>query len=511
MLTRGSGILLHISSLPSEFGIGDLGPAAYRFVDFLYTGRQRYWQVLPLNPTSPFLGNSPYSSPSAFAGNALFLSPELLLEDGLLTDHDLALSRIPVADKVDYHDVHQRKFGLLEKAFLNFQASPQDWQEDFAVFFEDHAWWLEDYALFMILKEYHHGAVWNHWAAEIRDRHQGAMDECCRQFMTNLQRIHFQQFLFCKQWAALKTYADERQVRIIGDIPIYVSLDSADVWAHPALFKLKRDQSPSYVTGVPPDHFSATGQRWGNPVYEWKRHKETGYDWWMKRIYHNLNFFDLVRIDHFRGFAAFWQIPANAMTAVNGEWQAGPGDDFFQKLKTMHPEPPIIAEDLGIITPDVTAMMQRFGFPGMKVLIFAFNGRNETHSYIPENFPRNCVVYTGTHDNNTVLGWYLHDATEREKENLTDYLKETPAPEIVSWELIKLAMHSVADIALIPMQDILRLDGSARMNTPGTVSGNWQWRMAPDALTNNLSDDLALLTRESGRGVFEQHPVVSSY
>jgi 4-alpha-glucanotransferase len=509
MLTRGSGILLHISSLPSEFGIGDLGPAAYRFVDFLHASKQRYWQILPLNPTNPFLGNSPYSSHSAFAGNPLFISPDLLVQDKFLTDQEVAPYRLPVTDEVDYHDVNQRKFGLLEKAFLNFQSASHHWQEAFASFFEDHAYWLEDYALFMLLKEYHQGAVWNQWSSEIRDRHQGAMDEYRRQFAAHLQRIYFQQFLFCKQWATLKAYGNQRHVQIIGDIPIYVNFDSSDVWAHPTLFKLKRDRSPSYVAGVPPDYFSATGQRWGNPVYDWKHQKETGYDWWMKRVYHNLTFFDLIRIDHFRGFVAFWQIPVNATTAIQGEWQSGAGDDFFQKLQKVYPQLPIIAEDLGIITPDVTAVMERFGFPGMKVLMFAFSGDNKTHPYIPDNFTRNCVVYTGTHDNNTVLGWYLHDITEREKENLRDYLKEPPVPELIAWQLIELAMHSLADIALIPMQDLLGLDDSARMNTPATVSGNWQWRMSPEALTKDLADSLARLTKESGRDLWTLHPSIT--
>ncbi len=503
MLKRGSGILLHISSLPSPYGIGDLGPSARRFVDFLHQSGQTYWQVLPLNPTDTVYGNSPYSSYSAFAGNTLFISPEMLVEDGWLLQEDLsgALSGFP-QENVNYAAVTEYKTELFPPAYLRFKRQAGEHKE-YQEFCAANAFWLEDYAAFVAFKEHFAGKSWDTWPDGIRSRTPQAVNALCAQLSEAIARVKFLQYVFFKQWFALKHECRQKNIRLIGDIPIYVNYDSADVWANPKLFKLDETSRPRFVAGVPPDYFSETGQRWGNPLYDWEALRTSGYDWWVKRVRHNFDNFDLIRIDHFRGFVGYWQIPADEKTAVRGRWIPGPGDDFFRHLQKTFTQLPIIAEDLGIITPDVTDTMQKFDFPGMKVLLFAFAGDIKTHPYIPDNYPSHCVAYTGTHDNNTIQGWLRHDATKGERENFFSYLGTKDRNGHVHWDLIGRIMKSQADIAVIPMQDILGLGGEARMNKPATTSGNWQWRLSQDALTPHLTEKLRHITEISQRaGVY---------
>jgi 4-alpha-glucanotransferase len=497
MKRRGSGILLHITSLPSPYGIGDLGPEAYRFADFLAETKQSFWQVLPLDPTDTAHGNSPYSSISAFAGNPLLISPQLLVERDLLTPAELdAPSFSP--ERVNYWAATQYKEKLLQSAYN--RQKQQGKEHAFEKFCHDHAFWLEDYTLFKVLKQHFQGAIWSHWPAEIRDRDAQALQRCKEQFQEQIVKEQFLQYLFFTQWAALQDYCNNKGIQIIGDIPIYVHYDSVDVWAHPELFKLAAEKQPVVVAGVPPDYFSATGQRWGNPVYNWNILQNTRYAWWVKRVKHNLSLFNLVRLDHFRGFVAYWEVPAGEPTAINGKWVEGPAVDFFFTLLTHFPYLPLIAEDLGLITPDVREVMHHFAFPGMKVLLFAFGGDLSTHPYIPHNYTPEYVVYTGTHDTNTVQGWFKNEAQPAEKKRLFAYIGREVPPEQVHWELIRLAMMSVANTAIIPMQDILGLGTEARMNLPSTPEGNWEWRLVPGQLTPALRQQLFDMTVMYGRG-----------
>jgi len=498
LLTRGSGILLHVSSLPSIYGIGDLGPSAFAFVDFLHASGQRYWQVLPLNPTETIYGNSPYSSYSAFAANPFFISPELLLKEGWLEPGDLEEMPALPADKVDYHKVGVLKSRLMACACRRFPGKTSG-QPAYEKFCRQHAFWLDDFALFFVLKEHFEGKTWNQWPENVRRRDPAALKEYRNEFREKIQQYKLEQFFFYTQWNALKAYCASKQVRLIGDIPIYVNFDSADVWTRPELFKLDDDLQPVAVAGVPPDYFSETGQRWGNPIYRWDVLKDSRYDWWVKRIKHNLTMFDYIRIDHFRGLVGYWEIPASETTAIKGKWVAGPVDDFLQTLREQLPTMAVIAEDLGIITPDVTAAMERFGLPGMKVLLFAFGGETATHPYIPENYTRNFVAYTGTHDNNTVKGWWLQDATPPEKKNLQNYLGHPVSVDDLPWEMITILSRSVADVVITPMQDVLGLGGEARMNTPATTQHNWQWRLSSQISDLSLSRKLADLARATGR------------
>lgn len=497
---RASGILLHVTSLPSAFGIGDLGPGAYRFVDFLAETDQSYWQILPLNPTDLAFGNSPYSSASAFAASTLLISPELLLKDGWLKEGDFKSFPKFHEDKTDYAASGIYKKHLLDRVFEHFKkskAAPPS-LEEFAKFCLENQLWLEDYALFVALKEHFHGKVWSKWPQELCHRKPAALSKIKEKFSEGITRVKFFQYLFFKQWARLKTYAQSKGVQLIGDIPIYVNYDGSDVWAHPHLFKLDGDLNPTCVAGVPPDYFSATGQRWGNPVYDWRRLKETHYRWWIDRIGHNLKLFDYARIDHFRGLIACWEIPSDEKTAVNGHWQDVPYEDFFTALFKKFPALPLIAEDLGVITPDVTAAMHHFGFPGMKVLLFAFGGNPSSNPYMPGNHIKNCVVYTGTHDNNTARGWFEHDMREEEKKNLLNVF-ENPNADNVSQAFVSMAMESTANTVIIPMQDILGLGQEARMNVPGTARGNWEWRLKAEAITDSLTKELLKMTKHSKR------------
>jgi 4-alpha-glucanotransferase len=498
MKQRGSGILLHITSLPSSYGIGDLGPWAYRFADFLAETRQGFWQILPLNPTSCSYGSSPYHSYSAFAGNPLLISPDLLVRDGVLTQEDLGEVPSFSNKRVDYETVTRCKVRLLQKAFQRYQGRTST-DHEFERFIDDNAEWLEDYSLFVALRVYFREVAWGDWPSEVRDRREEAIQEWKMKLREQIVMEQFFQYLFFKQWSALKQYCDSKNILINGDLPIYVSTDSADVWANPDIFKLDDEKRPTDVAGVPPDYFSSTGQRWGNPVYRWDVLKATRYAWWVRRIQHNLKHFGCLRLDHFRGFVSYWELPASEATAVNGRWVEAAAEDFFATLLEKFPERPFIAEDLGLITPDVEEVMLRFGFPGMKVLLFAFGDDLATHPYVPHNYNRNYVAYTGTHDTNTVQGWFRSEAGPEGRKRLFRYIGREVAQKEVHWEMIRLAFMSVADTAIIPMQDLLGLGERARMNLPAKSEGNWQWRFLPEQITPSLITRLAEMTELYGR------------
>jgi len=491
---RASGVLLHPTSLPSRFGIGDLGQAAYEFVDFLADSGQKLWQILPLGPTG--YEHSPYTMNfSAFAGNPLLISLDRLAEDGWLAADDLEpLSGSDLEpDRVNFARVIPHKTRYLEQASDRFRTQPSP---EFEQFCREQAWWLEDYVLFMALLEEHNGQCWNEWEPELARRQPEALAAQWEALGDRLFYHRFVQFAFFQQWRQLRAYANERGIQIIGDVSIYVCENSADVWAHPAAFKLDPETlKPAYIAGVPPDYFSATGQLWGNPVYDWDYLQATGFAWWIDRFRATLLYVDLVRIDHFRGFEAYWQVPAGETVATNGEWVLAPGEAFFAALGEALGSLPVLAEDLGIITPEVEALRDRFDFPGMKILLFAFS-EGPDHPYLPHNYPRNCLVYTGTHDNDTALGWWAK-ASESEKQAVARYLDcATPADvQEPHWGLIRLALGSVANQAIVPLQDLLGLDNRARMNDPSVIPGNWRWRYpSSDLLTRELRDRLRELT-----------------
>jgi len=498
MKNRGSGILLHITSLPSAHGIGDLGPAAYQFADFLTAARQCFWQILPLNPTYAAMGHSPYSSHSAFAGNPLLISPDLLVREGYLKSTDLPPVSKGAAAWVDFAAVLPRKKKLLQVAYRRRKNRlPRD--SEFAHFCYENAGWLDDFALFMAVKENFNEIAWGHWPKDLRDRRAPALAAARKKFRDKILQEKFIQYLFYQQWSSLKQYCKNRHLQFIGDVPIYVSYDSADVWANPALFKLDAEKKPLGVAGVPPDYFSATGQLWGNPVYRWEALRETSYVWWAKRLEHNLKLFDAIRLDHFRGFVAFWEVPAGEATAVNGTWVQAPVEDFFKTMFRHLPSLNIIAEDLGEITPDVRETIHRFGLPGMRIAMFAFGEELATSIHAPHNYPEHCVVYTGTHDNNTTRGWFKTEAGAAGRRKLAAYLGRKVNAQTIHREMIRLAMASVAKIVVIPIQDVLGLDEKARMNFPGTLDGNWGWRLRPGQLTPALTSKLATMTQIYGR------------
>jgi len=497
-MRRGSGILLHITSLPSSFGIGDLGPEAYRFVDFLADTGQCFWQILPLNPTDPGTGSSPYRSSSAFAGNPLLISPEILRDEGWVDPGDVENYQDPTPSKTNYPVIAGYKNRLFEKAFHRFRKSSEV-NFEYKRFCAETSGWLPDFSLFHALHDFFQGKMWTEWPEEFKNRHPEALDKVGRELADSVEREKFLQFLFFSQWTALRKYCHEKGVHIIGDMPIYVAGDSTDIWSHPEFFKLDEHRNPLFVAGVPPDFFSATGQRWGDPVYNWDALRNSGYTWWLKRIEQNFRLADIVRIDHFRGFSGYWEIPAAEETAVNGRWVEGPGTDFFQVLLKRFPTLPLIAEDLGTITPDVRELIHQFGFPGMKVLLFAFDESMPRNPYIPHNHVRNSVVYTGTHDNNTVRGWLENEAGEGDKKRLFSYLgREVPSSEM-PWEMIRMAMTSVADVAIIPIQDVLGLGQEGRMNRPSIALGNWEWRLEKEQLTEEIRRRLREITEISGR------------
>lgn len=495
---RSSGILLHPTSLPSRFGIGELGIEAYRFIDFLAESLQQLWQVLPLGPTG--YGNSPYASFSAIAGNPLLISLEQLQEQGLLTDEDFAtLPEFPV-DRVDYDLVMKTKMPLLAKACENFKikVSPIQ-QKDFTAFCERKAHWLDDYALFMALREAHGYTSWHTWERNISKLHPEVLEEWRQRLEDRVFFHKFLQFEFFRQWSHIKEYANAKGIQIIGDIPIYVAHDSADVWSNPDIFCLdEQTGEPSLMAGVPPDYFSATGQLWGNPVYKWDKLQQDNFSWWVQRFESLLEYVDIIRIDHFRGFEAYWAVEQGETTAINGRWVKAPGEEFFQVLNDKLGKLPIMAEDLGTITPEVHELRDRFDFPGMKILLFAFGG-DPNNPYFPFNYERNCVVYTGTHDNNTTVGWF-DQIPEHEKKNVLRYLG-CISSEGVNWDFIRLALSSVANQAIIPLQDILGLGTEGQMNFPSKAEGNWEWRYQSDALTPELCDRLKTLTYTYGRAL----------
>jgi len=490
--------LLHISSLPSPHGIGDFGSAAYRFADFLARTRQTFWQVLPLNPTDPMCGNSPYFSRSTFAMNPLFAGMEGLIADGLISETDLPELPPCLSGPVDYNRAGACKGAIFEKAFRKFQEGPD--HDDYREFCSAQSFWLDDFALFTALKGQFNGNVWSEWPESLRDRRPRALKEAAEHLKQRVEKEKFLQYVLFKQWFSLKSHCNKKGIEIVGDLPIYVSYDSADVWVNPHIFKLDRDRVPTAVSGVPPDYFSETGQLWNNPVYRWDVLKQTGYGWWIQRMAHLFNCFDRVRIDHFRGLVKYWEVPADETTALNGEWKEVPSDNFFKTLTEWFPRFPVIAEDLGYITPDVRDVMDRFHFPGMKVLLFAFGDDDPMHPFLPHAYPRNCVAYTGTHDNNTSRGWFENEASPEEKERLFRYLYREPKVEEIHWEMIRLVMMSVADMAIFPMQDILGLGGDARMNRPANPTGNWTWRLKPGQINPDIEEILRVLTATYGRG-----------
>jgi len=498
---RLSGVLLHVTSLPSYGGVGDFGPAAYAFLDFLAAAKQRLWQVLPLNPTG--YGSSPYSALSAFGGNPILISLERLAQDGWIAwDRIQGLPGHEGA--ADFDAAARLKLPLIEEAAGNFlDRAADDTKARFHKFCEDNVSWLTDYAMFNVLRRIHGYVSWNEWPAEYAQRHPetltGLLNEHGRELATE-QAI---QFLFSEQWCALKSYGAERGIRILGDVAIFVSYDSADVWTHPEIFELDENLKPIRVSGVPPDYFSATGQRWGNPLYKWGLLRERGFDWWVARIRRSLTLYDVIRLDHFRGFEAFWSIAAEEETAINGQWVKAPGTELFQRLKEVFGELPFIAEDLGLITVEVDELREHFGMPGMRILQFGFSDRG-SHLYLPHRFVPNTVVYTGTHDNNTTLGWWSEDVSDTERANVNTYLQSIDNNGEIVWAMIKAAACSVANICIFPLQDILHLGSEARMNRPSAAAGNWAWRYRPDALHPDFATKLAALMEMTDRDGYEE-------
>jgi 4-alpha-glucanotransferase len=493
-LPRLTGILLHPTCLPSRGGIGDFGPAAYEFVDFLAAARQGLWQVLPLGP--PANGDSPYSSTSAFAGNPVLISIERLVEHGWLPRSSIDL--LPSADgPVDYDQVQQLKLPLLTEAATRFLgAASSDAKARFDGFVTQNQWWLEDFVLFDALRDLHHKACWKEWPPGLAQRTPEALESARSELSAEIAVRRVIQFFFSEQWRALRRYCAQKSIRAVGDVSIFVDYDSADVWAHRELWRLKKDLDPEVVSGVPPDAFSETGQRWGNPLYDWDVMRSRGYDWWIQRLrWATLNF-DFIRLDHFRGFAQFWEIPAQEPTAVNGRWVDGPRDELFQALRKELGNLPFFAEDLGYITPDVHQLRDENQIPGMAVLQFGF-GNVGAHGHLPHRFKPNCVVYTGTHDNDTTLGWFQSAATDYEKRAAAAYTGL--AEDGINWGLIRAAQASVANFCVFPVQDILSLGSEARMNKPSSGDGNFRWRMASGSLTPALAEKLADLAEVTDR------------
>ena len=479
---RKAGILMHISSLPSDYGIGTIGREAMEFVEFLNKAKQRFWQVLPLNPTD--FNNSPYQSAGVFAGNPLLIDLNELKKQGLIWDEDLqGIWCGADAEQVDFNAVKQYKYDILRKAFSRFQKN-----YDYMLFETQNGIWLDDYSLYMALKEYFGGKPWHEWDSGIKRRKPDAIAEYTEKLHRDIDYYKFEQFVFHSQWASLKKYANEHDVEIIGDIPIYVALDSADVWANQNLFLLDRNSMPKAVAGCPPDLFSKNGQKWGNPLYDWKEIEKTGFLWWVNRIKESMKLYDIIRLDHFRGFEAYYSIPQSAETARDGNWEKGPGMKLFNVIKKNIPSAKIIAEDLGHLTPEVHKLLEDSGFPGMKVLQFAFD-RYHDNPYLPHNYPKNCVAYTGTHDNDTLRGWY---AVENNKEFVRDYLN-VAEDEWVPVGMVRTVLASRADTAIIPIQDYLGY--GKRMNTPGTVGAeNWSYRIKKEALNDGLLYHILHLT-----------------
>lgn len=493
-MNRASGILLPVTSLPSKYGIGCFSKEAYEFIDWLKEAGQSYWQILPLSPTS--YGDSPYQSFSSFAGNPYLIDLEALIEEGVLTEEECAACDFgddPLL--IDYEKMYRQRFSLLRLAYERSNISEN---EDFVRFVQENAFWLEDYALFMAVKQCFDGAAWSEWAEDIRKRWGFALDYYRRECYFEIEFFKYAQFKFQEHWHKLKAYANEQGIRIIGDIPIYVAFDSADAWASPEMFQFDSEYQPIAVAGCPPDAFSATGQLWGNPLYRWEYHRQTGYQWWCRRLEHCFKLYDVMRIDHFRGFDEYYSIPWGEETAENGHWEKGPGMELFTTLRSRLGDKDIIAEDLGLQTPSVHKLLMDSGYPGMKVLEFAFDPSEDT-GYLPHCYDKNCVVYTGTHDNETLVQWYrgLDDESRAFAE---EYLDNADTPEDEKyWDFVRMAMMSTADTCIIPLQDYLGLDKKARINKPSTLGGNWVWRMAKGMLFGEVTDKIYRLTRISSR------------
>lgn len=489
---RTSGVLLPITSLPSRYGIGSFSKEAFEFVDQLKKGGQKNWQILPLGPTG--YGDSPYQSFSTYAGNPYYIDLETLSEEGLLTREECDSYDFGSNPQyVDYEKIYFSRFDILRKAFYRFQPNA-----DFAAFVEENSFWLEDYSLYMAIKNSCGGISWSEWDEDLKRRNPDALARKREELADEIQFFRFQQYEFRKQWKKLKAYANENGIRIIGDIPIYVAFDSADTWANPQLFQFDEEGTPIAVAGCPPDAFSATGQLWGNPLYRWEYHKKTGYQWWIQRLRYCFTLYDVVRVDHFRGFDEYYAIPYGDETAEFGKWEPGPGFELFEAAKRELGEMDIIAEDLGYLTESVLQLVKDTGYPGMKVLQFAFDSREES-DYLPHNYSNNCVVYTGTHDNDTVLGW-LDEMAAEDLEFAKQYMNNADtAKEDLPWDFIRLAFASVADMAIIPIQDYLCLGGEARINRPSTLGINWKWRLLPGQIKDGMLERMKEMTKLYGR------------
>lgn len=496
-MNRTAGILLSVSSLPGRFGIGCFSKSAYDFVDWLKEAGQTYWQILPLGPTS--YGDSPYQSFSTFAGNPYFISLDELIEEGVLTEKECKNADFgKKADDIDYEKIYKKRYPLLRKAYERSRISENP---DYVRFVEENRWWLSDYALFMAVKDRFEGAPWTEWAEDIRLRWQNAMDYYRRELYYDIEFQQYLQYKFFSQWRRLKAYANEKGIRIIGDIPIYVAMDSADTWAHPELFQLDENNVPTAVAGCPPDGFSADGQLWGNPLYRWDYHRNTGYDWWMSRLWYCFQMYDVVRIDHFRGFDEYYSIPFGAENAKDGHWEKGPGIDLFRCMEQRLGRHQVIAEDLGYVTDSVRELVRESGFPGMKVLEFAFDSRDSgsANDYLPHNYIENSVAYTGTHDNETITGWFK-SITKEERQMARDYLcdQHTPSKELYK-SFIALVMRSNSRMCIVPMQDYMGLDNRCRMNQPSTLGKNWKWRLVKGELSEELKEEILAVTKRYGR------------
>lgn len=497
--------MLHPTSLPGAFGIGEFGDEAYQFVDFLEQAGQSYWQILPLGPTG--YGDSPYQCFSAFAGNTHLISTQKLFDEGFLSEEEINERPDFTADKVDFGGVYEWKNKILPKAYERFRATTSvDLRGKFETFCQLNASWLDDYALYRAIKASQNQKAWYEWEEPLRLRYEYALKHALEKLETEIQAQKFYQFLFFKQWMELKKYANEKNIKIVGDVPIFVALDSADVWCNPREFKLNEDGSPKVVAGVPPDYFSKTGQLWGNPIYNWERMQLNGFHWWIERMRFVLKTVDVVRVDHFRGFAAAWEVPGKDKTAENGRWVNVPGKELFTALQNALSELPVMAEDLGVITPDVEELRDSFGFPGMRILQFAFGGDTKNHD-LPHNYIQNSVAYTGTHDNDTAIGWFNSQAglgSTRDESQVTkehDFCLEylNCEDKEINWDFIRAVWASVANTAMTPMQDLLGLGNEARMNLPASSEGNWQWRCREEDFSQEIADRLRKLTEIYGR------------